>query len=51
MRIYSKAAIRNAATQVGVAPGIVVGRLQHERLLPPSHCNDLKRRYQFKVQQ
>ena len=47
---YGKAAIRNFAASVGVAPGIVVGRLQHERLLPPSHCNDLKWRYQFKVQ-
>ncbi|MBI3679842.1 MAG: ImmA/IrrE family metallo-endopeptidase [Acidobacteria bacterium] len=48
---YSKAAIRNVAASAGVAPGIVVGRLQHERLLPPSHCNDLKRRYLFKVKQ
>jgi hypothetical protein len=48
---YSKAAIRSFAASAGVAPGIVVGRLQHERLLPPSHCNDLKRRYLFKVQQ
>jgi len=51
MGIYSKAAIRNVAAQVGVAPGIVVGRLQHEQLLPPSHCNDLKQRYQFTAQQ
>lgn len=49
--LYSKAAIRNFAASVGVAPGIVVGRLQHEHLLPPSHCNDLKRRYLFKVRQ
>jgi addiction module HigA family antidote len=51
MALYSKAAIRNFAASAGVAPGIVVGRLQHERLLPPSHCNDLKLRYQFKMQQ
>jgi HTH-type transcriptional regulator/antitoxin HigA len=48
---YSKAAIRNFAASAGVAPGIVVGRLQHEHLLPPSYCNDLKRRYLFKVRQ
>jgi addiction module HigA family antidote len=48
---YSKADIRGFAAGAGVAPGIVVGRLQHERLLPPSHCNDMKRRYQFMVQQ
>jgi hypothetical protein len=47
MRTFSKANIRSAAAQAGVSPGIVVGRLQHERLLPASHCNDLKRRYQF----
>jgi addiction module HigA family antidote len=45
MGIQSKAAIRKIAAEIGVAPGIVVGRLQHEDLLPPSHCNDLKRRY------
>jgi HTH-type transcriptional regulator/antitoxin HigA len=51
MRPLSKANIRSAAVQAGVAPGIVVGRLQHERLLPPSHCNDLKRRYEFITRQ
>ncbi len=33
------------AAKIGVAPGIVVGRLQHERLLPQSHLNHLKRRF------
>ena len=40
--VYSKAAIRNFAAAIGIAPGIIVGRLQHEGLLPRSHCNDLK---------
>lgn len=40
-----KAAIRGFAKQLGISPGIVVGRLQHERSLPYSHCNDLKRRF------
>jgi len=40
----SKSSIRAFARQLGVAPGIVVGRLQHEGLLRQSHCNDLKRR-------
>jgi hypothetical protein len=31
------------ALREGIAPGIVVGRLQHDRLLPQSHLNDLKR--------
>ena len=51
MGTYSKVAIRSVAAKAGVAPGIVVGRLQHEHLLPPSHCNDLKRRYRFLAQQ
>lgn len=41
---YSKEQILAFAAEAGVAPGIVVGRLQHDKLLPPSHCNDLKRR-------
>jgi HTH-type transcriptional regulator/antitoxin HigA len=41
-RHVSKAAIRDFAAGIGIAPGIVVGRLQHEGLLPYSHCNDLK---------
>lgn len=40
---YSKDAIRVFADRIGIAPGIVVGRLQHDRHLEYSHCNDLKR--------
>ena len=46
-RRFSKAAIRSFAKSIDVAPGIVVGRLQHEGLLPRSHCNDLKQRFQW----
>lgn len=35
------------AQSVGVAPGIVVGRLQHEKLLLPSRLNHLKVRYRW----
>lgn len=42
--VYSKAAIVEFANDLGIAPGIVVGRLQHEGLLPHTHCNDLKQR-------
>ena len=38
----SKASIRRFASEIGIAPGIVVGRLQHDGILPYSHCNDLK---------
>lgn len=36
--------IRAFADGLGIAPGIVVGRLQHEKLLPFNHGNKLKRR-------
>lgn len=39
---YTKLLICRFAKQVGIAPGIIVGRLQHDGKLPPSHCNDLK---------
>jgi HTH-type transcriptional regulator/antitoxin HigA len=34
--------VRALATEYGVHPGIVVGRLHHEGLLPPSHLQDLR---------
>ena len=37
----SKSAVRQFAAEVGIAPGIVVGRLQHDHYLPYSHLNDL----------
>ena len=39
----SSAAVSRFAFQLGIAPGIVVGRLQHDGALPRTHCNDLKR--------
>ena len=48
-RHYSKAKILYFAEEVGVAPGIVVGRLQHDELLPYTHCNDLKEKYSWEV--
>lgn len=39
----SCAAIERFAFEIGVAAGIVVGRLQHDGVLPRTHCNDLKR--------
>ena len=44
---FSKAAICQFAQEVGIDPGIVVGQLQHKKLLPLTHCNDLKVRYQW----
>lgn len=47
-RLRSKVSIRRFASSIGVSPGIVVGRLQHDRLMPHSHCNDLKKKYDWK---
>jgi transcriptional regulator with XRE-family HTH domain len=45
--LKTKSAICNFAQSLQVSPGIVVGRLQHDKLLPPSHCNDLKKKLQW----
>lgn len=38
----SKSEIIKFADGLNIAPGIVVGRLQQEKKLPYTHCNDLK---------
>ena len=43
----SKKAICDLAQAIGIAPGIIVGRLQHDKILPPSHCNGLKVFYKW----
>lgn len=43
----SKLEVKEFAAKVGVAPGIVVGRMQKEGWLPWSHMNDLKVRYDW----
>ena len=46
--LLSKSAINNFADSLNIAPGIIVGRLQHEKKLPHSHCNELKLRLAWK---
>jgi Zn-dependent peptidase ImmA (M78 family) len=46
---FTPSAIRAFASQVGVHPGIVVGRLQHEKLVEHSYGNALKLRLKWKV--
>jgi addiction module HigA family antidote len=41
---FSKAEIVEFAKSIGIAPGIVVGRLQHDERIPMQNCNDLKRK-------
>jgi addiction module HigA family antidote len=43
----SKENIRTFANKIGIAPGIVVGRLQHDGHLPATHCNDLKIKFEW----
>jgi HTH-type transcriptional regulator/antitoxin HigA len=44
---FSKAEISEFAEKLGIAPGIVVGRLQHDRRVPMKNCNDLKRKLRW----
>ena len=44
---FSSQRVRAFAATQSIAPGIVVGRLQHERLLPFNQLNHLKRRLQW----
>lgn len=44
---YSKKTIKSFAKAIGIAPGIVVGQLQHRGLLNVRFCNDLKQRYEW----
>lgn len=40
-------AIQAYAREIGIAPGILVGQLQHEGLIPYKNCNGLKRRFEW----
>lgn len=46
--LRSASSVRQFAQEIGIAPGIVVGRLQREKLVPWSHLNALKRRLFFR---
>lgn len=45
--LRTKAAVTDFARKIGVHPGIVVGRLQHDGLIEPSWMNDLKQSFRF----
>ena len=47
--LFSRVMVSEFAREQGIAPGIVVGRLQHEELLPYTHLNGLKRRFEWTV--
>lgn len=44
---YPLKAIKAFADKIGIAPGIVVGRLQHDKEIPFSYGNALKERYEW----
>lgn len=46
-RPKSEAKVREFAASVGLHAGIVVGMLQHARIIPFSHLNKLKARFQW----
>lgn len=48
-RNFSNALIKAFATMAGVHPAIVVGRLQHDKLLPPNF-NSLRERFEWVVE-
>lgn len=46
--LRTKAAVIDFAQRIGIHPGIVVGRLQHDKLIDPSWMNDLKQSFRLK---
>jgi HTH-type transcriptional regulator/antitoxin HigA len=46
-RLRTKAEVVAFASQIGIHPGIVVGRLQHDGLIEPSWMNGLKQSFRF----
>ncbi len=46
--LKSKVAVQRFAQKIGVHPGIVVGRLQHDRIIEQSWMNDLKDRFAWR---
>ena len=42
-----RASVEAFASRAGIAPGIVVGRLQHERVIPHNRFNDLRQQLEY----
>lgn len=49
-QLKTAAQVISFAREIGIAPGIVVGRLQHERIVQFSHLNSLKETYMWSEQ-
>lgn len=48
--IYTQPEVASFAEEVGIAPSIVVGRLQHDGLVPHSYLNGLRTRFEWAQQ-
>lgn len=46
--LQSTVAVAHFAKSIGIHPGIVVGRLQHDGIIEPSWMNDMKQSFRFK---
>jgi HTH-type transcriptional regulator / antitoxin HigA len=44
-QLHSKECVQAFAHELGIHPGIVVGRLQHDQVIPMGNMNDLKDRF------
>ena len=47
--LYDESTVRQFAEEQGIAPGIVVGRLQHEKHIPWNQLNTLKVRLKWEI--
>lgn len=47
---FDLTSIQRFAANLGITPGIVVGRLQHEKVIPFNQGNSLKKRFKFSDQ-
>jgi len=45
---FYKNDIADFASMIGIHTGIVVGRLQHEKMIKPEWANDLRVRYEWR---
>jgi HTH-type transcriptional regulator/antitoxin HigA len=46
--LKTRGAVRDFAKRVGIHPGIVVGRLQHDKLIDHTWMNNMKVSFRFK---
>ena len=45
---FTQSSVKMFSERLGIAPGIIVGRLQHDKVIPFSHLNNLKIQFTWK---